>query len=759
MVSVFNKYFNRFSLLFTVLISFNLCYSQQCKITGVIVENNETPVPYVNLLDTLTLVGTSSNFDGEFELVLTKNLYIFKISSIGFVDKYVEFNLTSDSTIHVYLERSEDFLEEVVISGTLSEISKRDSPIPIEVYSADYLNKVPVPGLLEATQNINGVRPQLNCAVCNTGDIHINGMEGPYTMVTIDGMPIVGGLSSVYGLQGIPNSLLQRVEVVKGPASTLYGSAAVAGLINVITKDVECAPKFAFNISSTSWREVQTDFMFKYAESKKVSGIFAADYHNYSNPIDNNGDNFTDLTLKDRVSIFNKWSVKRKDNKKTILSARYLYEDRWGGQMQWTPEFRGGDSIYGESIYTNRAEIIGKYELPTIEDIVFSGSFSFHGHDSRYGLVKYVANQQIAFGQLVWNKKLGKKHNLVNGVALRYNFYDDNTPVTSTAQNGIEINEPSKWFLPGLFCQDNVVLSKKMNILLGARLDLHSVHGVILSPRLNWKWSPSSYVFRLGYGNGFRVVNVFSEDHAALTGARDVIIGEELNPEKSNNFNLNIEKTIFTSWTKISLDASLFYTNFSNKIIPNYSEDSQIVYSNLEGYGVSRGASLNAKFIFDIPLKINFGFTLLDVFSMQLNDEGVLIKQNQLFTEPYSCTWSCSYDFKKAGMTIDYTGNLYGPMLLPIVENDFRSAFSKPFSVMNIKVAKDLKKGFNIYAGVRNLLNFTPPATSILRAHDPFDKLVDDELDNPNNYSFDPAYIYTSFQGITFFGGIKFVFN
>ena len=298
-----------------------------------------------------------------------------------------------------------------------------------------------------------------------------------------------------------------------------------------------------------------------------------------------------------------------------------------------------------------------------------------------------------------------------------------------------------------------------MNILLGSRLDYHSIHGLIISPRLNWKWSPSSYVFRVGYGNGFRVVNVFSEDHAALTGARDVIVSEGLNPEKSNNLNLNIEKTIFTPWTKISLDASLFYTYFSNKIIPNYSNDSQIRYSNLNGYGVSRGVSLNAKFIFNIPLSINLGTTLLDVYSMQLNEEATLIKEKQLFTEPYSCTWSCSYDFKRVGMTIDYTGNLYGPMHLPIVENDFRLPQSSPFSIMNIKIAKDFDKGFNVYAGIRNLLNFTPPANSILRAHDPFDKYVDDELDNPNNYSFDPSYIYTSFQGITFFGGIKYVFN
>ena len=111
------------------------------------------------------------------------------------------------------------------------------SPIPVEVYSPAYFKKNPSPNIFESLQMVNGVQPQLNCNVCNTGDIHINGMEGPYTMILIDGMPIVSSLSTVYGLAGIPNSMVKRIEIVKGPASTLYGSEAVGGLINIITKD------------------------------------------------------------------------------------------------------------------------------------------------------------------------------------------------------------------------------------------------------------------------------------------------------------------------------------------------------------------------------------------------------------------------------------------------------------------------------------------------------------------------------------------
>src|SRR5690606_17189097 len=118
----------------------------------------------------------------------------------------------------------ESTLNEVVISGTLKEVTKLDSPVPVEVYTSSFFKANPTPSIFDALQNINGVRPHLNCNICNTGDIHINGLEGPYTMILIDGMPIVSGLSTVYGLSGIPQSLIDRVEIVKGPASMLYGS-------------------------------------------------------------------------------------------------------------------------------------------------------------------------------------------------------------------------------------------------------------------------------------------------------------------------------------------------------------------------------------------------------------------------------------------------------------------------------------------------------------------------------------------------------
>lgn len=111
-------------------------------------------------------------------------------------------------------------LSEVVVTGTMKEVKRLESPVPVELYNPAFFRKNPTACIFDGLQQVNGVRPQINCNVCNTGDIRINGLPGPYTMVLIDGMPIVSSLSTVYGLSGIPNSLVERIEIVKGPASS-----------------------------------------------------------------------------------------------------------------------------------------------------------------------------------------------------------------------------------------------------------------------------------------------------------------------------------------------------------------------------------------------------------------------------------------------------------------------------------------------------------------------------------------------------------
>ena len=613
-------------------------------------------------------------------------------------------------------ERKSEALEEVVISGTLKPVSRLETPVPVEIYTTTFLKKNPTSNVFEALQNVNGVRPQLNCNICNTGDIHINGLEGPYTMVTIDGMPIVSALPTVYGLSGIPNSLIDRIEIIKGPASSLYGSEAVGGLINIITKKTKNAPLFTADIFSTSWLENNIDLGFKTKVGSMAESLIGLNYFNYNSPIDNNRDNFTDVTLQERISLFNKWNFKRKSEKEFTLAGRFFYEDRWGGEMQWNKSYRGGNEVYGESIYTTRFELLGKYQLPVKENMFVSFSATSHDQNSVYGTTLYLAQQKIGFGQYTWDKKLDK-HNLLLGAAFRHQYYNDNTTATINAE---------KSNIYSLFLQDEITLAEKHHLLLGSRYDYNNNHGSIFTPRIAYKWNPTpNDVFRINAGTGFRIVNLFTEEHAALTGAREVIIAENLSPEKSYNINLNYLKKIrFEDASFLGFELSAWYTYFTNQIIPDYDTNpNQIIYKNLNGYSETLGLSGNIDWVSPYGLKALIGFTIMDPKNVQNG-----IASRPILTEKYSANWTISYDIPDWFLSIDYTGNLYGPMRLPLLGPlDPRTEYSKLWSLQNIQFTYKKFRNFELYGGIKNILNWTPNKGNpflIARAEDPFDQNV-----------------------------------
>jgi outer membrane receptor for ferrienterochelin and colicins len=677
-------------------------------------------------------------------------------------------------TVDIKLEHAEGELTNVVVTGTMRPVMRSQSPITVDVYTPQFFKRNPSPSLFESMQMVNGVRPQINCNVCNTGDIHINGLEGPYTMVTIDGMPIVSSLASVYGLFGIPSQLIERVEVIKGPASGLYGSEAIGGLINIITKSTEKAPVFTANLMSTSWNEHLLDVGYKYS-NPVLSSLVGINYYNYLDPRDNNEDGFTDVTLQHRVSVFNKWNFKRKTKREASVAGRYFYEDRWGGEINWKPEFRGGDSVYGESIYTKRWELIGRYQLPVNEPLHLSFSGTVHDQNSWYGNVPYIAKQKIGFAQLIWDKTLSERNQLLTGIAGRYNYYDDNSTATKDTLTGK--NKPDNYIIPGIFLQHEWKAGPKHALLSGLRFDFHPVHKTIITPRVAWKWNTTDkQVIRVNAGTGFRVVNLFTEEHAALTGARAVVITEELHPEKSYNVNVNFSQQLGTRSAQFHIDASAWYTYFHNQIIADYETDpNKILYHNLQGYSVSSGFSFNTDFNISQRFKGSAGLTLQDVNKVD-RINGKKIRERPMLTEKWSSTWNLTYTLPIPGLTFDYTGNVYGPMRLPLASDlDPRPAYSPVWSIQNLQVTKWFSSKLEAYGGVKNLFNWTPGGNTpflISRANDPFDKKLDYDGDgktdldgngkvlvtpeNPYGLTFDPGYVYAPNQGRRVFLGLRY---
>ncbi len=711
-----------------------------------IVTTNEKPLAGATVYHAASQKGALTNAQGIFTIKTSTKPKNLVISFIGFEPKTVpvHFKKTFQSDIGIISLIPYTALEEIVVSGTLKPISKRESAVPIEVYGPAFFEANPNSSVFESLQSVNGVRPQLNCNVCNTGDIHINGQEGANTMVLIDGLPIVSGLSTVYGLTGIPQSLIDQLEIIKGPASTVYGSEAIGGVINLITKAPDCIPAFSVDSFVSGWGESNIDLGARYRLGKKSAGLLGVNYFNYTNPIDHNGDSFTDLTLQNRVSIFNKIDLGN-----FSIAARYLYEDRWGGEIDWTPQYRGGTERYGESIFTSRWEVFGAYTMSSKAYIQYS--FNDHNQNSVYGDTEFLAQQRIGFVQAIFDQNIGKIP-LTLGLAYRYTRYDDNTVATAQVDHT---------HLPGIFVQSKLESSANTQWLLGARLDYNSTYGTIFTPRLNIKTTrTNNEVFRLGIGSGYRVVNVFTEDHAALSGARDVEFVNALNPERSWNVNLNWTKNIYAKQGYIlNIDASVFYTYFNNRILPDYDTDPQkIIYDNLSGHAVSKGATLNLRGLFSNGFQFNGGLTWIDAYIIE---NGT--KERPYLTENVMGTYQLTYNTENGRATWDVTGNVVGPMRLPLLsDNDPRDPNSPWMHILNAQYTHRWGV-FEVFGGVKNIIDFTPPANSIARAHDPFDTQVEFDsegapkptLENPYALTFDPSYVFASNQGRRLFLGMR----
>lgn len=699
---------------------------------GRVVRQSGSPVPYASIAVVGSQRGVIADADGRFRVVgLPLGDYVLIASAQGFGAVETRVRAGSAEVVTIVLEPDPVALEALTVTGTMKSATVAESPVKVNVVPRAVLQRNATNNLVEAVQFVNGIYNQVDCGVCYTNSLRINGMEGPYTAVLIDGMPLMSSLASVYGLNGINPALIEQIEIIKGPSSTLYGSEAMAGVINVITKDPRFAPRLAVDAWGTSDAEGNLDFAAS-TRPGDVSGFLSGNVAYNSRFVDGNGDGFSDFPLNRRGVVFGKIDVSPAGERRASLTAKYLYEDRFGGVEGWTRKHRGSDQVYGESIHTNRVEILGAYLPRWSNEIRLEGSYSWHDQDSWYGDSPYAASQHIAFGNALWGPMYGR-HDLLVGASVRYQTYDDNTPATT---------EIDRRLIPGLFAQDELRFANGVTVLGGVRADHHEEHGVIASPRVAFKWDAFEHTsFRINAGTGFRVVNLFTEDHAALTGAREVLIVSQLEPERSRSVTLNVNQVVEFGPNPMMIDVDLFHTRFSNKIVPDYDVDpNQIVYDNLDGHAISRGVglTLNQNVDFDRFL-YSVGVTVQDVYTVEAEQLA-----DEFFAPNVRGVLSATYNARSVPLRFDYTGSITGPMRLPAYEAPFTRAERSPtYAIHNVQGSWRIEGGAEFYLSVKNLSDYVQPSALI----DPANPFGDD---------FDTAYVYGPLRGRHLMLGLRY---
>ncbi len=636
----------------------------------------------------------------------------------------------SADTVVLMLRRSASVLNTVVTTATLRERYVSDSPVKVELVTPAFLQRNVSGTLMDNVSFLPGLTQQVDCGVCFTNSIRINGMEGPYTAVLIDGAPMMSALATVYGLNSIDPSLIEQVEIIRGPNSTLYGSEAMGGVINIVTRDPRLAPRLSVDAFGTTDGEAQLSI----AAAPRIGGAYSllsVTGARNNRFVDRNGDGFSDLPLVTRLSVMNKWALGTPASRPFELMARVYGEDRFGGTAAWTRADRGSSTVYGESIRTYRGELLATWRpavpaAPLRVDL----SANWHHQNSVYGTAPYRATQRTLFLQGTWSPQVAQ-HALILGATVRQQQYRD----SSQAQ---QVNELR--LIPGVFMQDEVALTPRLALLAGLRVDHHAAHGIIPAPRLALKWTPDAHTaVRLNAATGFRVVNLFTEDHAALTGARQVRIVGALDPERSATVTLNLNRVADVGGIEdaLTVDVDLFHTRFGNRIVADFDADPDlIVYRNLRGSAVTRGASATASYAtLRQPLTGSVGVTLQEVY---VTHDGA--RRALPFAPRVQGVFSLGWRVARTGLTLDWTGRLQGPAALP--RFDGLSSRSPWFTEQHLQLTHRRGTAPEVYVAVKNLFGFVQRDAIV----DPF---------NPFGDRFDTARVFGPLQGRRLLFGVR----
>ncbi|HYE57655.1 MAG TPA: TonB-dependent receptor, partial [Rhodothermales bacterium] len=541
----------RLLLLLTLLAFTDTASAQGGSVVGH-VRSDGAPVPFatVSVQGSTRARGTAADPEGRYRLAgLAPGRYMLVASSVGYASQARTVTVAAGRTDTLDFELAEAAFESegITVTATMQEQRVSESPVRVQIIQPQVFERVPTVNLMDAIENVNGLRQQVDCGVCGTNSIRINGMDGPYTAVLIDGMPIMSSLAAVYGLNGISPSIIQQVEVVKGPMSTLYGSEALAGVVNVITKNPATAPAVSVHTFGTEDGEYAVDAAIA-RQRGRYAGLLSATAFDNRRFLDKNGDGFSDLVLTRRLALFGKATRTGHLGLPVAGLAVKLYDEhRRGGVRDFVRDdrrYQGSNQVYGERIATRRFEATAFAGRPGGARL--EGAFNVHHQDAFYGPTPYDAHQTTAFVQASRPSRLGRVA-LLTGAALRYNEYDDNTAATPSAD---------RRFVPGAFMQAEADAMPGVRLLGGLRADHEEDYGVVVSPRASLRFRRhENTTLRANFGTGFRIVNLFTEDHAAYTGARATVVLERLRPERSVAGTLSLQQIVPMGRDVLTLDA------------------------------------------------------------------------------------------------------------------------------------------------------------------------------------------------------------
>lgn len=633
-------------------------------------------------------------------------------------------------------------LSEALVVGSTAHSTRLPRTESVERLSARTMLGLASATLAEQFGRIAGLRLQTTCAVCGAAELRLNGLEGPYTLVMIDSAPLVGSLGGIYGTQGLPTLLARGVEVVRGPVGAGLPAEGLGGSVNLLTRPAGgVVPQV--RLLGGSWAEGSADVAVPLNTTWALYGQAAS----RRRPPDRNGDGFYDLVKYNRGSLALTGSPTLGQWARASVYARGYAERRTGGQMAYEPRLhRLKEAVYGEDIYVYRGEAVanirytsqGRWQQQTL----LSGAA--HYQDAAYGTMLYQGLQADVFVQHTASARLGRGR-VQLGPTARYLLYDDNTPATRTENT----NNLRRELMPGGYVQAELPLGPA-TLRPGLRYEHHPVHGSQWAPRLHGalRLAPG-LLARAATGLGYRSVNVITEDHAALTGSRRLVLPQSLQPERAWTHLAELAWDTALGSVRLDLALTAWRTDFANKILADFDTDpNAIIYRNTPEQARNQGLTMQAA-------------AVAQAWSARASATWLSYTRSlpglERQTVPYTPSWQTQAEltYRLPGQRLEATARLEatGPQPMPLQPADDRPALSPSYALLHGQISYRPTARLTLLGQVRNLGNWLPRYAPIWRAQDPFDRGADPDRTG----TFDPGYVYGPLGGRSFVLGVDYL--
>lgn len=694
-----------------------------------------------------TSKGTQTDANGNFEITL-KGIEDKKLIVTFFGYKTDTVRVTDQSFITVYLKPDVAELEEVVISSDRSSSYISHDPIKTEVLTQQELGKSACCDLAGCFETQATVQPMTTNVITNSKELRILGLSGVYNQILIDGMPMVQGLSYTYGISSYPGTLVKSIYITKGANSVLQGFESITGSINVILKEPDQGERFYVNAYMNSFLEKH--FNVNYSKRWKKWSTLAA-FHTVqpSNRFDRDKDNFLDIPLLKRYVVYNKWRYSNEDSLgfSTMIGMRYVNEERTGGQTTFNESFNGSNSVYGQNVKIQQPEIYTKsgYRFNENKKITLISSAFLQDQRSYFGTINYKAQQQNLYANLQYELLWNYTHELKTGISYRYLNINENISFLDNSLGrtfgGVHTKNE---IIPGIFAENSFRWKgDKIVLLTGARLDYHNTFGYFFTPRtlIKYEIKPSTIV-RANAGTGFRTVNLFSENLNLLASSRDIVITEQLKPERAFNWGINLTQKVYWENVTGSISMDFYQTRFMNQIFPDYDADpSKAIISNFTGESVSNGFQVESNLKFYKKMEAKLAYTFLDVYRT-IENKKVLLP----FNARHKVLTSLSYQPLSKAWHFDMNIHWYGKQRLPNTSSnpiEYRQPEeSRCYTIVSAQFTKVWKQ-FEVYTGVENIFDFRQLRPIV-------------SWQNPFSPYFDTSFAWGPTRGREFYLGVRF---